>query len=401
MFLVQENAMGFQAIKFCFILVLLTAFALTINPSVSHASPFQEGDPFDDPFGDGEVIDAVKKPKKDDKKKAEEEPEEKAEKIAEEEPAPKEEVNPQYAQLHLRDGSIIGGDIQTKTISVKTSYGTLVVPVGRIVRMYPGLKSNPELNQQIAELVEELGGKESAKRDAAQKGLLKMGVKIRNLLRQAKDGGNAERKKRMVQILTELDEMAEEAEEEAIALEPQMISEDRVVTPDFAIVGEILEKEFKVVSKFGDLRVQLSDIKLADRKIKETKQTIRKTVSVGAMAFFQSTPVKTSIRVNKGDRVVIKADGIVEWTNFSQSSTPAGLSGKGQWNGINGGKLTARIGTNNSKVVQVGASGDFIAKTSGVLYLGIAMQDSYATGRRGYTWTGSYKAKIAVTPAED
>ena len=300
----------------------------------------------------------------------------------------------------MRDGSIIGGDIQAEAITVKTAYGMLTVPISRIVRVYPGLQSNPELNTRIDTLVKDLGGKESAKRDGAQKELLRMGIKIRDILKRSQDGGNAERKKRLIQIQAELDELAEEAAEELEEVEPQMINEDTIVTPDFSIVGEIQQKEFKVVSKFGDLRVQLADIRLADRKIKETKSTIRKSVSVGAMAFFQTTPVKTSIRVNKGDKIEIKADGVVQWVNWSNSSTPEGLTNRSQWNGINSGKLTARIGSDNSKCVQIGSNASFVAKSSGVLYLGIAMRDSYASGTSGYTWTGAYKAKVVVKPSE-
>ena len=384
--------MGLRAIKVSFILLLLAAFTIPLCSDSSYACVVQD----DDPFGVGDPADpfgAAEKAKKEDEQEKEE---------AEEKPAPpKEEINEQYAQLHLRDGSIIGGEIQTETISIKTTYGTLVVPIGRIVRVYPGLKSNPELNARIDELVEDLGGKESSKRDVAQKELLSMGVKVRSILKQSQDGGNAERKKRMIQILAELDEIAEAATEELVDLEPQMINEDTIVTPDFSIVGEIEQKEFKVVSKFGDLRVQLADIKMADRKVKEARSTIRKTVSVGAMAFFQTTPLKTSIRVNKGDRIVIKADGVVQWTNWSNSSTPEGLTNRSQWNGINSGKLTARIGSDNSKCVQVGSKGDFVAKNSGILYLGIAMRDSYATGTSGYTWTGEYKAKISVSPKQE
>ncbi len=403
--------MRLQAKTFSFILILLAAFALTFcSATTSNACLVQ--DPFsdDDPFGGKKKATKKKATKKkatkvdaetekatddkDDKEKSEDKEEPKAT------APPEEKINQQYAQLHLRDGSIIGGDIQAEAITVKTAYGMLTVPISRIVRVYPGLQSNPELNTRIDTLVKDLGGKESAKRDGAQKELLRMGIKIRDILKRAQDGGNAERKKRLIQIQAELDELAEEAAEELEEVEPQMINEDTIVTPDFSIVGEIQQKEFKVVSKFGDLRVQLADIRLADRKIKETKSTIRKSVSVGAMAFFQTTPVKTSIRVNKGDKIEIKADGVVQWVNWSNSSTPEGLTNRSQWNGINSGKLTARIGSDNSKCVQIGSNASFVAKSSGVLYLGIAMRDSYASGTSGYTWTGAYKAKVVVKPSE-
>ena len=201
----------------------------------------------------------------------------------------------------------------------------------------------------------------------------------------------------MAQIQATFVEEIEANLEELIDVERSMIFADTIVTPDFSIVGEIQQKQFDVKSKFGDLKVNLSDIKLADRAIELTRPAIRKSVSVPAQSFFQSKPQSTGIRVNKGDKISIRADGVVQWTNWNTSSSPEGVTNRSQWNGINSGKLAARIGTDNSRCVQIGSSEDFVAKSTGILYLGIAMRDSYATNS-GYTWTGEYKAKIIVTP---
>lgn len=309
---------------------------------------------------------------------------------------PKPKLSEQFARLHLRDGSIIGGEIGTKTIDVKTNFGTLTVPISRVVQIYPGLKSTPELNQRIAQLVEDLGGREMAKRDKAQKELTGMGVKIMNILRDYGDGGNAERKKRLATIRSEFSEQLEDeyGADDSIA---QLSFEDRVVTPDFSIVGEIQQQEFQVVSKYGKLNVKLEDLKLADRQIHTAPREIRRNVSVPAMAFFQKQPKSTGIRVNKGDKISIRADGVVQWTNWNNSSTPEGLTNRSNWNGIHSGKLVARIGNDNSNCVAIGSKGEFVAKASGKLYLGIAMRDSYANNT-SYRWAGEYKARIRVKP---
>lgn len=306
-------------------------------------------------------------------------------------------ISDQFAQLHLRDGSIIGGELATKSIDVKTSYGMLKVPISRIVQFYPGLDSNQKLKQKISDLVESLGGPTVTERDKAQKELIAMGLGIRGILTSIGDGGDAERKKQLNQIYARFDEVIDEAEDEVLPLERSMIFDDTIVTPDFSIVGKIQQKEFRLASKYGALTVTLDGIKLADRIIDHEKTSIRKSIAVPAMAFFQTTPKSTGIRVNKGDRIKIRADGVVQWTNWSSSSTPDGLSNRSQWNGINSGTLTARIGSNNSHCVKIGSSGEITAKSSGVLYLGIAMRDSYANNG-SYTWTGEYKAKITVDP---
>ena len=309
----------------------------------------------------------------------------------------KEEIGKQFAQLHLRDGSVIGGDIKTPTIDIKTEYGVLTIPIARVSKIMPGLNGNPELKKKIASLVKGLGDVELTIRDASQRDLVAMGLKIKKVLDTFDDDGLAERGKRLEEIRAEFDEMAEELEDELINPEAPLDYNDTVVTPDFSIVGEIKQKEFEVSSKFGLLQVQLGDILMADRLINQGRLEIRKNVDVDGMAFFQTKPQSAGIRVHKGDKITIQADGVVDWTNWSSSSSPDGLTNKNSWNGINSGKLVARIGTDNSSCVAIGSKGDFVAKKSGTLYLGIAMRDSYATST-SYTWTGKYKAKIRITP---
>ena len=137
---------------------------------------------------------------------------------------------------------------------------------------------------------------------------------------------------------------------------------------------------------------------MANRSFQEVKTEIRKTIEVDGSAFFQNEPVSTRIRVNRGDKVLIRATGIVRWTNWSTSSGPDGISKQGQWQGMNCGCLAARIG-DSSKYIKIGAKGEFTAKRSGVLYLGVAMRDNFANNN-GYRWEGNYSAKVFVQPAD-
>ena len=154
--------MRLQAKTFSFILILLAAFALTFcSATTSNACLVQ--DPFsdDDPFGGRKKATKKKATKVDaETEKATDDKDDKEKSDDKEEPKatapPEEKINQQYAQLHLRDGSIIGGDIQAEAITVKTAYGMLTVPISRIVRVYPGLQSNPELNTRIDTLVKDL-----------------------------------------------------------------------------------------------------------------------------------------------------------------------------------------------------------------------------------------------------
>ena len=192
---------------------------------------------------------------------------------------PEETIGKQFAQLHLRDGSIIGGDIKTPTIDIKTKYGVLTVPIARVSKIMPGLNGNPELKSKISSLVEGLGAGDVAIRDASQRDLVAMGLKIKKVLDTFDDGGLAERGKRLEEIRAEFDEIAEDLEDEFISPEAPLDYNDTVVTPDFSIVGEIQQKEFNVSSKFGRLQVQLGDIMLADRLINRSRPEVRKNVN--------------------------------------------------------------------------------------------------------------------------
>ncbi|MDC3223673.1 hypothetical protein OAU26_01935 [Mariniblastus sp.] len=309
-------------------------------------------------------------------------------------------IGKQFAQLHLMDGSIIGGDFLTVEIDVKTNYGMLKIPISRIVRFQPGLNTRPDYVESISLLFEKMGDADEKTRIAAQKELIALGLKNQNLLDQLATQANDDQKKLLSEIRKAFEEQTELNEEEMLSSDQPSALMDTIVTPDFSVVGEIQQKQFSLKSKFGDLKVELSDIDFADRSVETTGPDVRKTVSVPAEAFFQRTPKSTKIRVNKGDRITIRGSGTVQWANFNNTSSPEGLTNRSQWNGINSGKLTARIGTDNSRCVAIGNDASFVAKSSGILYLGIAMRDSYATNGNGYRWTGEYQAKIVVSPAK-
>ncbi|MFT5300661.1 MAG: hypothetical protein ACI87E_003941 [Mariniblastus sp.] len=308
------------------------------------------------------------------------------------------ELAKNYVKFHMWDGSIVAGELQFDSISIKTEFGVLEVPIEKIRRLHPGLDSFPELNGRIKALVEDLGDKDFDVREKSQRALSGMGAQIRDELETYQDGGNAERKKRLIMIKKEIDESLDEFAEDGESSERSLIRGDSIETPEFSIVGKIQQETFTLKSKFGTLTVQLGDVRMAERKVETVKESIKKTVAIGAEKFFQRQAVSTRIRVNRGDRISIKADGVVQWTNWSSSSTPEGLPNQGVYQSIKSGTLCARIGS-TGKVIKVGSKGDWTATKSGVLYLAIAMQDSYLNGS-SYKWTGEYNAKVQVKPAK-
>ena len=312
------------------------------------------------------------------------------------------ELPKKFVRFHMWDGSIVGGEVQMDTITVRTEFGQLEIPVEDVERCYPGLNSFPNLASKIEKLVENLGDKDFDIREKGKRELLAMGLQIRNELDRFDDGGSAERKKRIIEIKKEISEELDSMEEDDLAGDPlsqPLIRGDKIDTPLFSIVGKIQQEEFVLTSKFGELTVKLTDIRMADRAFSNVPEVVKKKCEVDGQAFFQKNTHSTRIRLNKGDKVSISADGVVQWTNWSTSSSPDGLSNQGKFKNIQGGTLCARVGANGD-VIKIGSKSNFVAKRSGVLYLAIAMQDSYANNS-SYKWVGKYKARVEVKPARN
>lgn len=312
---------------------------------------------------------------------------------------PIDQPNPSEVKFKMWDGSVVTGNVSIDKIHVATEFGTLEIPIDRIINFYPGLNSFPEKMAELTTLVEQLGDSSYDVREKAHTRIVALGLPMQKEIERFEDGGSVERKKHLAEISKALDELIEEMEDfdEYVPVRP-MIRGDVVETPDFTIVGKIQENNFEVQSRFGVLNVKLSDVQQASRDIENERQEVRKSVTVSGEAFFQRTPKSTGIRVNRGDKIKIRASGTVNWTNWSQTSSPEGLPNQGKWRGFNSGELLARIGKNSDKLFSIGSKGELTAKSNGILYLGVAMQENYVNND-GYHWTGDYKAKVVVTPA--
>ena len=304
---------------------------------------------------------------------------------------------PTAVRLHLWDGTVVGGNVTFEQIDVATQFGSLRIPIANIVRFRPGLDSFPAVDARIKKWIEQLGDRDFATREQAHRELSRMGLQLKSQISKFDDGGSAERKKHLAEIRQEIEQLLDEDSMSDSNSAP-LIRQDTIETSDFTIVGKIQQESFTIVTKHGALEVGIADIKMGDRTWLTQAPTLRKTVEVKGNSFFQTEPTPSGLRVNRGDRISIRAAGTVSWANWgSISSTPDGITNQGQWNGINCGKLIARIGK-SGKNIAVGSQAEFVATSSGVLYLAVAMQDNYAS-QKGYNWPGEYRAKISVQPA--
>lgn len=297
--------------------------------------------------------------------------------------------------LELMDGSTITGTMSLKELAVETEFGPLKVPITRIVSFTPGIDNHADFQKKIADLVEKLGSAETGVRDAAQRELAGIAPQIRVELAKYQADADPERKLRIGAILDELAEAS--SDEDAGPAPASMIRLDSIETPDFSIVGRIVPKTFEVASPYGVLNIKLADIRRAKRMGPAKAQEIQKTVSVDGTNMPTMKWRESGVRVEKGDKVSVKADGTLTLTPWGSeaTSTPDGAGNYGWYmqGQIPMGALIGRIGK-NGKVFKVGANANFTAEQSGELQLAVGIIQNYANN----PFPGKYSVKIKVRP---
>jgi hypothetical protein len=310
------------------------------------------------------------------------------------------QLGPRHIRLHLLDGSVISGDLSVNEITVETSFGDLIVPIARIQSFSPGLDSYPKVIAEIEELIKNLGSDDYKTREQAHKDLAAMGIKIQKELERFANDENAEIKRHVGEILKELEEQNEEAEDfdDEGGVERPWIRLDTVVTSDFTVVGKVTPKQFEITSKYGPLVVQLADVQKGERET-GARESFRRSVTVEGTNIAQRSFKSTGVRVQAGDKISLRADGNVIMSPWGSNAAtgPDGAPNYGWYvaNQIPGGALVARIGE-KGQVFKVGRQSTFVAKGSGVLQLAIGIQPEYAN--EGYSYPGQYNVKLKVEP---
>lgn len=313
---------------------------------------------------------------------------------------PEEELPVTFMRLHLNDGDIVSGELANKTISIVTDFGTLAVPIDKIVRFEPGLNSFPQIIATLDSLVEQLGSTKYDEREIAHKKLMKYGIKIKNELARYDDETNVERKRHLGEIKKEIEAIIESMDDEDDS-EQAWERNDKLVMANFTAVGKIQQAEFELNGKYGQLKIALQDIRKGTRPV-GNREAIEKSVTVNKDHFVQFKFKSTGVTVEKGDSISVTASGTLGLTPWgtNASSTPNGLPQYGvmpNTPGIPYGALVAKIG-NSGKYFLVGQKKKFRADAKGKLQFGITMRASYVG--KTYQFPGDYKVKVKIQPGE-
>ena len=310
-----------------------------------------------------------------------------------------EAAGPTPVVLHLMDGSVISGELGVDQIHVDTDYGRLTVPVEALMSFRPGLESHPELGERIEKLIEQLGAVQERDREQAKRELLAVGPLAMDALRKRLDDKDAERKLRVRQTLDELMELQDDAADDpSLKVARPLPPRDEVVTQRFTILGKIVEDEFELASKYGPLRVALADVREAKRPNVGGRDEILKKVDVRGGTFAPSTWEDTGIRLERGDRVTLKAEGRLTLSPWGSNTFtgPEGSTNHGKVpDGSPMGALVGKVGKDGEQFV-VGSDKTFTVQKPGTLLLSIAMHPSYVNNQ----FPGGYEIKVRVVPGE-
>ena len=298
-----------------------------------------------------------------------------------------------HVKLVLHDGSILVGELKLDSIKVDTSFGQLTVPIDKLHSFRPGLGSQPERLAKLQVLIALLADADEKKQALAKRQLTQMGPAIRPQLRAAITDDNKTLNAQLDSILTTLDGETGDDDEQDSENAPLLL-QDTVNTSDFTIAGKILPSEFTLTNRWGKLTVKLQDIahaRWAGEQLEDARKTLTLTGEYLAQLKFKSC----GIQVNKGDRMVVTADGMISRSgSTSYRSTPAGSSRLGTYSSspqIYGGTLVARLGS--GKIFKVGAKATIVADRSGTLRFAVAMRPDYVSR---YQFPGQYNVKVRV-----
>ncbi len=310
---------------------------------------------------------------------------------------PAEELPDGTMRFHLMDGSILTGTLAVDALPVDTEFGRLVVPIDSIKSFAPGLNAHPQLAQRIDTLIAQLGSPNAAQRDRAQADLIAFGPDLIPELQKHAADPDDERKLRVATVLEELYGMMDDPMVFDQDPGPSLARLDHVVTDGFTIAGSIAVDTFVIESKFGQLTVGLGDIQSAGI-VTNAVPDIRRSVEVTGTDMTRVSEKNTGIRLNRGDRVIIRAEGQITMTPWGNGAiaTPDGCAQCGNYAGnILMGALIGRVGDNGNDML-IGSSSTFTAERAGTLYLSFALQPNW--GRQQFP--GKFTVRIRVVPAQ-
>ena len=281
--------------------------------------------------------------------------------------------------FHMRDGTRLAGIPSAIKIRVETAYGPLVVPISDVVRVRFASAVDEEVAGQITKLIEQLGHEEFDLREEATEQLSDFGTAALPALRKATSSEDEEIKSRTEKLVAALEDDAEEPDDEEVHLTPLEGEEDEVQTLQFTVKGRVLEKSFKVKTRYGKLDFRREDILSV---VFQEPLITKLSFDVPGNTFAAKNQwVDTETDLLKGESFELTGSGTITLTNYGNIKCgPEGTSNVGSsMNNMAAGSLVAKIG--DGQPFLVGAEYESTVEKSGRLFLGVALNSGTITGK--------------------
>lgn len=158
-------------------------------------------------------------------------------------------------EVRCADGSVLKVKVLEEEATLKTPYGTLVIPFANISEIEAATRTPDEVTRRISVALSELSSTEIKRREAASAELARLQLKAYPALVKAESEKDAEVRRRVKMLLEKIRNSV--AEEDLVVR-----GSDVVTTVDSKITGYIQGASLRVhTEQFGELRLRLSDVR--------------------------------------------------------------------------------------------------------------------------------------------
>ncbi len=302
---------------------------------------------------------------------------------AQESPSPQ----PSLAEVRFGDGSVVRMTLKQDDIEVQTKYGKLNIPLSDVRKVEFGLHVPPEMKQEIAKAVKQLGSEVYKERDRASKELVQAGHFAIPSLHRVSKSSDQEVAYRAASIIKQISER--------VAPELLKLREDDVIhTTEFMVIGKLTSPTLKAYSPhFGEVSLKLSELRTMHVRQRDTKLDL--TVDAAKHGSTPDQWCETGITVDTGQRLVVTSSGQVDlWpqTPGQYMAAPKGYNTAGKGGQFMAGALVGKIGE-NGKAFYIGDRYEGSVTEEGKLYLLIV------PGPWNNASTGTYRVRVQTDHA--
>jgi len=288
-------------------------------------------------------------------------------------------------EVKFIDGSIVRMVLIQESVEVITKFGKLSIPVSEIRGIDLGVHLPDGMDEKIQTLIKQLNSDKFKDRDVAVNALVELGAQAYPALFNASKTAELEVQQR---VQTALKKIKAAVPENMLRL----TSQDRIITTEFPIVGQIVSPNFKVKSQyFGDLNLKLTEL----RSIAWVSGNLNTEVAVEAVKYaVKDQWLDTNIMLDGNTGLTVTANGEIDLLNDGSGQYTCGPTGSRNIgrNGPGGrlpGTLIAKIGESGQPFT-IGDRYTTMTAPAGKLYL----QITSVPFNNGQQPSGAFKVQI-------